>query len=159
MSRTATTSVIAFALAGLVGCVGTLTDQQDSSSAGAPDAGTSNPQTEARIAFERDIEPMVTMTRPKGACIICHSGTTCPSGGGNCFLGDDPLNHYGSLINATAVGSGTSLITGLPATSRFLQRGDHEGNAFCTGPGTPYAACTQNEVELIANWITLEGTN
>lgn len=155
MSTRVIPSVIAVAVAGLLGCVGTLTDRNEEPAA-APDAGTANPQTTARIAFERDVEPLLTMTRPKGACIICHSGTTCPTGGGSCFLGDDPLNHYGSLINAQAVGNGTPLITELPATSRFLQRGDHNGNAFCTGPGTPYAACTQNEVQLISDWINLE---
>ena len=141
-----------------IGCVGTLTERVPSADAGPFGAADAQIQTAARITFDQNIAPILTTPRPKGACIICHQGPeACPNGGGSCYLGEDGLNHYGSLTVAQAVGNGMLLITATPATSRFLQRGDHNGNAFCTGPGVPYANCTQNEVQLIENWINLEG--
>jgi len=116
------------------GCVGQLDETSPAVDAGPPGAPDAQVQTAARVAFEQNVAPMLTAARPKGACIICHQGpAACPSGGGSCFLGEDPLNHYGALIGALAVGTGTPIITDNVATIRFVQRGDHTGNAFCTG--------------------------
>jgi len=153
--------VVLAALLTAPGCVGQLTEDAPSADAGAGGGiADAQIQTAARIQFDQNIAPMMTMPRPKGACIICHQGpTACPTGGGSCFLGEDGLNHYNSLTTAAAVGSGLDLVTATPSTSRFLQRGDHAGNAFCTGPGTPYANCTQNEAQMISDWINLEAGN
>ncbi len=151
--------VISLFLASTVGCVGSLTDRAPAVD-GGPGGGGEDAilQTPRRVAFEQNVAPLLTKPRPKGACIICHQGPeACPTGGGSCFLGEDGLDHYSALITSRAVGNDILLITGSPATSRFLQRGDHLGNAFCTGVDTPYLGCTENEAQLIADWINLEG--
>ena len=78
--------------------------------------------------------------------------------------GTDPVNGPYFLGTSTAMNYSTlstdaRLVTGSAVTSVLLMRGDHTGDAFCQGVGVPYVACTIDEVNLVTQWITLEGAN
>lgn len=137
------------AIGGAVGCVGELVENDPNPVTGA-DAGGGN-NAAARMFFDTNIQSMFSATRPKGACTLCHQNTVI--GDGPDFLGTSAAENYTTLANDAR------LVTSSPATSVLLLRGDHLGDAFCTGIGTPYAACASDEVSLITQWINLEAGN
>jgi hypothetical protein len=137
------------ALLGLAGCVGELTPLQaggDDDIAG-PDGGGVGSEA-GRTFFAANIEPMVTRTRPKGACVTCHQGTDAVNGPD--FLGTSTTTHYDTLV------VNTRLIGDTPETSLFVTKPDHNGNTLCTGVDTPYAGCLEDEVTKAGQWIMLE---
>lgn len=130
------------------GCVGELEPLPAGGVGGGADASTGNPQ--ARTFYDSNIAPMMTAARPKGTCAACHQGVD-PINGPD-FLGANPASGYTTLI-----GNPRLVNTASPATSVLITRGDHAGDAFCTGVDTPYAGCTVNEVDTITQWITMVG--
>lgn len=132
-----------------IGCVGELTPVEGGGGGGGgggADAGGGD-LAAAQTFYTQNIQPMMTAARPKGACTLCHEGVNAADGPD--FLGASPASHFLTLIN------GSRLITGDPATSVFVIRGDHTGDAFCTGLGTPYQQCLEDEVSIVNQFIRL----
>jgi len=144
------------ALLGLAaGCVGELTPLEADDTGGGgggPDAGSSGVGSAAgRQFFAANLEPMWIASRPKGVCAGCHQGTNAVDGPD--FLGATTTTHYDTLVvNSLLVGT-------TPENSVLIIKGDHEGNAFCTGTDTPYAGCTSDEQTLVQQWILLEASH
>ena len=140
---------LSFALiVGTLGCVGELEplDPAAGPGGGGPDAAVTN--AAAKTYYETNIAPLMTSARPKGTCASCHSGSD-PINGPD-FLGVTAASGYDMLISNTRLVNPDS-----PATSVLLTRGDHSGDAWCTGAGTPYAQCNTDEVGLITQWMSI----
>ena len=105
--------------------------------------------------FNDEIVPLFSSARPKGACIVCH-GNVAPVDPD--FLGmGEPADRYPTIMGFTSAVTGRKMVGTSAADSELLLKGDHPtGDAFCTGAGAPYAACTTDEVTLISDWIALE---
>ncbi|HTM21266.1 MAG TPA: hypothetical protein VL172_12185 [Kofleriaceae bacterium] len=141
--------LLAGLLAPAAACVGQLEPigATDDDTGGGPDGGGVG-SAAGRQFFTANIEPMVSLARPKGACVGCHQGTDTVNGPD--FLGPSTTTHYDTLVVDGGL-MGTS-----PATSLFCNKGDHTGNALCTGAGTPYAECTTDEVTKCGEWVMIE---
>lgn len=137
--------VLTFAAAG---CVGQLTENDPPDNTAA-DAGTGN--SAAKMFFDTNVDPLFSAARPKGACSVCHQGTNAADGPD--FLGATTADNYATLK------ADTRLVSTSPTTSVLLLKGDHTGDALCTGVNTPYTGCTADEVSLISQWITMEAGN
>jgi len=129
------------------GCVGELTVSDPP--AGNVDAGTVN--MAARQFFDLNVLPLMSAARPKQACAVCHQGVDAANGPD--FLGAGVTNNYDMLVG------NTRLVGTTAATSVLLTRGDHTGDAWCTGVNVPYAGCAADEIGLITQWINLEAGN
>lgn len=102
----------------------------------------------AKQFFDSSIVPLLASARPKGACALCHQGTNVSNG--PIFMGESSAENYSAMTGDV------SLVGSSPTNSSLLTRGDHSGNAFCTGAGVPYSQCTQDESALISEWITMQ---
>ena len=100
--------------------------------------------------FANQIDPLLSEPRPKGSCIGCHQGADATNGPD--FLGPTTQSHYNAIIQDPTVVGPT------PQQSLLYSRGDHTGNAFCTGVDTPYNGCTADEASVVASWITLQAS-
>jgi mono/diheme cytochrome c family protein len=124
---------------GLLGaCTGELELDRPSDLSGAPraDAGVVN-TVDGPSYFTANILPMLSLPRPKGACAVCHQGTS-PANGPD-FLGPNAGTNYTSLLASPTVVGMT------PATSTLYTRGSHAGDAFLP-----------DELVKIAIWIEAE---
>jgi hypothetical protein len=121
--------------------------QPDADGGGARDAGGAG-SAAGRRYFEAKVQPLLVVVRPKGTCAFCHQQGL--GGTGPFFLGATAASAYDALIN------NRRLVGATAAASLLVTRGDHTGDAFCTGAGVPYAACATDEVELLEAWIALE---
>ncbi len=140
--------VCTIATAALVGCVGELeTLEGGGGGGGGADAGGGGNSAAAQTYYTNNVRPLLIAARPKGACSACHEGIDAANG--RDFMGATLTDNYATLA------ADTRLVNGSPATSLLISRGDHTGDAFCTGPGTPYAACADNEVATVTTWISL----
>ena len=160
--RRACTTAIAVLLAG--GCTGelTLVDSAGGGIGGGADGGGGGgggggEQSEGEAMFHAEIEPMFSVPRPKGACVVCHGniGPADPD-----FLGTgDAAMRYPTIMSFVSAVTGRKMVGTTAADSELLLKGDHPtGDAFCTGAGTPYAQCTEDEVTIITDWILLEAS-
>ncbi len=140
--------LLCIVLAASIGCVGELVED-DPTPGGTADAGQVN--MAARMFFDQNVQPMFGIARPKLACTVCHEGAE-PANGPD-FLGATPAVNYATLK------ADTRLVGTTAAASVLITRGDHSGDAFCTGVNVPYAGCTVDEVGLITQWINLEAGN
>lgn len=149
MLRTALSLSLALAL---VGCVGELEPQDPGGFGipGGPDATPPGVNSPAHEYYDVNVAPILLQARPKGSCVLCHQGINLADGPD--FLGVTAAANYSSLV------SNTRLIGATPALSYFVTRGDHNGNAFCTGLDTPYVGCGADEVTLVNTWIMMEAT-
>jgi hypothetical protein len=157
MSRPAVATLILALGLTLAACSGELTITSPGpgggiGGGGGADAGTGGggDDTQSRAVFASDVQPLLIASRPKGACATCHQGQN--PGDGPDFLGTTAAANFDTLV------ADPGLIGGTAAGSGLLNRGDHTGNAFCTGSGTPYAGCVVDEVSIISNWITIQNT-
>lgn len=140
---------LAFALSlTAAGCVGQLTEDDPPDNT-TPDATTGG--TAARMFFDNNVQPLFGLGRPKGACTVCHQGANAVDGPD--FLGASAADNYATLK------ADTRLVSATAANSVLITRGDHNGNAFCTGVNTPYAGCTADEIAVITQWIEMEAGN
>lgn len=118
------------------------------------DAGTDTPDAPppvnllAQEYFYEYVQPLLLGARPKGACALCHQGTSTTNG--PIFMGASQVENYQALI------ADTSLIGPDPGSSRLLTRGDHAGNSFCSGLGVPYNQCDKNEFAVLSEWVRLQ---
>lgn len=143
MFRKASILAILPALA-LLGCTGELTPTGgDTTGGGGVDAA---PQSAGEMAFHQNVEPLLNESRPKGSCVTCHLGSSAVGGA---IFGPDSDATYSEVLAGP-------LLADPPANSLLLTKGDHEGNALCTGADAPYAGCTSDEVTAISNWIQME---
>lgn len=117
----------------------------EASDAAVADAGD---PADPRLRFASTVEPILSRARPKGTCVDCHEGTD--PGDGPDFLGPDLGSHYESLT------SDPRLIGDTPDASLLFTRGDHAGDAFCTGEEEPYPGCAEDESAAVADWIASE---
>lgn len=141
---------LSFALALTTACVGELIEIDPGAGGGGgggADAGTVNQA--GKNFYDTNIAPMMISVRPKGTCASCHAGTDAINGPD--FLGTTIASGYQTLMANTRLVNTTT-----PASSVLITRGDHTGDAWCSGPGTPYAACTEDEIGIINQWIALE---
>ncbi|HUH04121.1 MAG TPA: hypothetical protein VML75_19120 [Kofleriaceae bacterium] len=147
MLRTAFSCCLAVAL---LGCVGELEPQDPGGFGipGGPDATPPGVASPAHAYYDTNIAPLLVAARPKGTCASCHQGSNIADGPD--FLGTVAAVNYSTLVG------NTRLIGATPALSYFVTRGDHNGNAFCTGVDTPYVGCTSDEVILVNTWIMME---
>lgn len=125
---------------GLIGCTGELVplDRQpdpDPDPDPAADAGSADPA--ARIFFDTNVQPLLVLVRPLGACVGCHQNID-PVDGPD-FLGSTPLETYDLLVG------NQRLISTDPATSLLVIKGLHNGDAFAP-----------TEISTINQWILLE---
>jgi hypothetical protein len=134
----------------IAGCTGTFSYENGTGGGGgggggggAADAGSSA----SRQMFDSQINPIFNLTRPKGTCSTCHQ----TGGTGPAFLGASDAVHYDTITTFSP-----PVITSPTQNSTILIKGDHEGNALCTGTDTPYVGCTSDEVTPMTNWITME---
>jgi hypothetical protein len=102
----------------------------------------------ATLLFDAEIDPIFVAERPRGACASCHEGSD-PSDGPD-FLGSDPADHRASLLDQPRI------VGDRPDASLLFTRGDHAGDALCSGAGAPYAGCDRDEASAVAEWITAE---
>lgn len=102
----------------------------------------------ATLLFDAEIDPIFVADRPRGTCASCHEGSD--PGDGPDFLGPDPDGHRASLLGQPRI------VGDRPDASLLFTRGDHTGDALCTGPGAPYAGCDRDEASAVAGWITAE---
>ena len=121
--------------------------QVDAGAPGQPDADRVLSEEEEH--FESYIKPLLQAPRPKGSCALCHQGTDTSSGPN--FMGVNADDNYQALL------SDAEMIASTPEESGLLLRGDHAGNAFCSGFGVPYNQCQEDELDLLKAWIRLEG--
>ena len=148
-------SVVLVATLAMIGCVGELETLEGSGGGGGGggggvDAGgTTN--AAAQTYYTNNVRPLLIAARPKGACNVCHEGANLADGPD--FMGAASGENYAALVG------NTRMVSGDPATSQLILRGDHSGDAFCTGAGAPYAQCIENEVGILTTWINLVGTN
>jgi hypothetical protein len=145
---------LTFAAVLAVGCTGEFTfDTPGVTNPGADAGGGGN--SAARLFFGQNIDPMLTMLRPTGPCVLCHSdGTPYAGQGAPVLFGSRQTVDitYNSLVSSGFVGT-------TPDNSGFrnvIHELPNLGDSFCSGPGTPYEQCTQDELSIIAEWVMLE---
>jgi hypothetical protein len=114
------------------------------------DAATPTDASAAGLLFAAEIDPLLDAARPRGACTSCHEGGD-PSDGPD-FLGPDAAGHRAALLAQPRI------VGDRPETSLLFTRGDHAGDAWCTGPDAPYAGCDRDEAAAVADWITAEAS-
>jgi mono/diheme cytochrome c family protein len=133
-----------------MGCVGELEPQDPGAFGipGGPDATPPGVASPAHAYYDTNVAPLMIITRPKGSCASCHQGVS-PADGPD-FLGNTPSANYSNLV------TNTRLVGATPAVSILVTKGDHNGNAYCTGVGVPYGACTADEVTILNTWIMME---
>ncbi|RMH40888.1 MAG: hypothetical protein D6689_12585 [Deltaproteobacteria bacterium] len=131
--------LVAAGAVGMVACVGELTpvDPATGGPGGGPDAGRGGGATEARDYFDTEVQPLLALPRPKGACTVCHQGVD--PGNGPDFLGADAAANYDALT------ANPRLVSGDPATSLLVTKGEHAGDAFAPA-----------EISIINEWILME---
>jgi len=136
---------VALVMAASVGCTGELIPIDPVSDTGGVGGGGGGADADvgggggalARQYFDDNVEPLLVVTRPKGACTVCHQGAT--PGDGPDFLGLTAADHYDSLMaDSRIVGSDPSL-------SLLVIKGDHTGDAF-----------DASEISTIDQWILME---
>jgi hypothetical protein len=133
---------LALLLAAATGCVGELIPiEPGPGPGGGPDAGGGGGggggDALARQYFDDNVQPLLVLARPKGACSVCHEGANIADGPD--FMGASPATNYDSLV------SDTRLVGGDPAASLLVIKGDHSGDAF-----------EPAEVSTINEWILME---
>jgi len=129
------------------GCTGELI--QTGGGGGGPDAGVAN-NIQGRADFDNNVRPLLVAIRPKMACVMCHEAIGDMEGPD--FLGTDASTNYTSLT------ASITLVGATPAASLFLTKGDHVGNEWCTGLGTPYPGCQVDETIVISAWLMVQAS-
>jgi mono/diheme cytochrome c family protein len=146
--RTRLSILGALAAVGMAACTGEFVTAEPGVDAGAAvDAGAVG-SVAGRAFFAANVAPLLALDRPKGSCAFCHQQGL--GGTGPFFLGAAPDEHYAALV------SNPRLVGATPEESLLVTRGDHTGNAFCTGAGAPYAACGTDELAVLGEWIAIE---
>jgi hypothetical protein len=110
---------------------------------GIPDAGAAVAAA-VREGWDANVVPLFSTARPLGTCLSCHAT-------GAAFAGSVDLGATGP-DGLEKVLAKPGMIGATVAESRFL-KGEHTGNGFCTGAGTPVAACTTDEASVVRAWV------